>query len=625
MGTVSKFGSAEKRLLDPSNAALEGQARVNAEIFTAVEILGRKLERVEAERDRLARRLALIESGATVDEKTGKLYLPALPAQAHAPAAAATPKWIGVAAMMSSAVALFALGLVLFREPAPALTKDQVALLESLRNTQFTQLSPDNKGWKSLENETAESANAGPAGIPPNTPPAVTSAAPAVSAPTTQAAVAATPAQPAPAPAAAQSPAPATTARAAQLPSPSELARLEQTAEAAKPLAAPVPSDTPPPLPLTATGKAANTNVPEINPQTVLIPGEDVIPGKTSKKIAKKAAVPAQDSEDTADNDRADNSSAKTGNIVPASAVAGGMAPDENLPKKLALLQKRAYKGVPEAQHDLATLYAAGTVVPQDYHRAAFWFTKAADNGVANANYNMGVIYHQGLGVPVDMAKALDWYARAAELGHPEAMYNLGIAYIEGIGTKTDIPKGVSYFKRAAKAGVVQAAYNLGVLYESNFIGPIDTRKAIEWYKVAAKAGHKGAQEALARLEAKGDVKGAVAAADSGAQAQTLANKVEPAAGGDEETSEGDASPVSENAGTLRSNSGPKTLLADIQRILIKQGALPGNPDGVLTQQTEDAIRASQKKFGLTEDGQPSRQLLEKLLEAPPTEERPFP
>jgi peptidoglycan hydrolase-like protein with peptidoglycan-binding domain len=154
----------------------------------------------------------------------------------------------------------------------------------------------------------------------------------------------------------------------------------------------------------------------------------------------------------------------------------------------------------------------------------------------------------------------------------------------------------------------VQAAYNLGVLYESNFIGPIDTQKAAEWYKVAAKAGHTGARDALARLGSGN------AAADSGDQAQTLADKVEPAAGSDEETGEGDSSPRAKSA-----HNGPKTLLADIQRILIKQGVLPGKADGVLSQQTEDSIRAAQKKFGLTEDGQPSQDLLEKLLQAPPT------
>ena len=563
MSTVNKFGTT--RLLDPSNANLDGQARVNAEIFTAVEILGRKLERVEAERDRLARRLALIESAATVDEKTGKLYLPVVMNQDAAPHREyATPKWIASASLMSSAVALFALGLVLFRTPEPALTKDQLAVLDSLRNSQFTQLAPESKGWKDLATAAPDNNTPIVSSETPTTPPAAAIAQP----------------QPVPAQQTAEAP-------AVKPPDTSGLAKPERTAEVPKAAdtqgVAPVLTNalTPPPLP-SKTATAEKAEAPE----------------KAPVKLAKKTAPPT---ETAAAPD-------KTATVIPTSENNGGIAPDTALPEKLAQLEKRAYQGIPEAQHDLATLYAAGTLVPQDYHRAAYWFTKAADGGVANAHYNMGVIYHQGLGVPVDLVKALGWYEKAAELGHPEAMYNLGIAYIEGIGTKVDIEKGVSYFKRAANAGVVQAAYNLGVLYESNFIGPIDTKKAAEWYQVAAKQGHTEARDALARLKGGGSS----ATPDSGDQALTLADKVEPAAGGGEEAGEGDSSPSGEG-----SHSGPKSLLADIQRIFIKQGLLPGKPDGVLSQQTEDVIRASEKKLGLTVDGQPSQELLEKLLQAP--------
>jgi TPR repeat protein len=605
MGEVSKIAAA--RLLDPTNAALDGQARVNAEIFTAVEILGRKLERAESERDRLARRLALFESAATVDEKTGKLYLPVVanqdaPAQKHH----TVPRWMVATTLMSSAVALFALGLVLFREPAPALTKEQLAALDSLSGMQFTQLTPENKGWRSLATEPQQSAPVTAAGEAPQQPaPAQASAAPAAPQPDTSIAQTTAPATPAP-------PAPA-----AQLPDSAELAKMEQAAEAPKPAeapapalniaATPVPSTEPPPLPGTSSAVTA-----AVDPQKVLIPGEDNIPEKTVKA--------AQADDNGPDKNKTDDKTAGS-SVVPKSGSAGGIVPDAFTDKKLVTLQKRAYQGIPEAQHDLATLYAAGSVIPQNYRRAAFWFTKAADGGVANAHYNMGVIYHQGLGVPVDLAKALGWYEKAAELGHPEAMYNLGIAYIEGVGTKVDIDKGVSYFKRASKAGVAQAAYNLGVLYESNFIGPIDLKKATEWYAVAAKQGHEQARDALARLQQAGGSTEALAK-DTGDQARTLADKVEPSAGGDEEMGEGDSSPVSENK---KASDGPKTLLGDIQRILIKQGLLPGKADGVLSPQTEDVIRSIQKKFGLTEDGQPSQELLEKLLQAPPAANKAFP
>lgn len=522
MGTVNKFGVA--KLLDPTHRDLDGQARVNAEIFTAMEILGRKLERVEDERDRLARRLALIESAATVDEKTGKLYLPVvmdtvLPMRAvdHA-----TPKWIASASLMSSAIALFALGLVLFREAPPALTKEQLAILDSMKGPQFAMLAPESKGWKHLETEEPqESVNPAPAVAEQSLPLVAESPKPEI--------------------AAAEPPAP-----------PVET-----------PVVAAVPVE---PIPLV---KPAETKVAAEEPKPT--------PAPELKAVEKK--------EDPA----------------PVTAVAAAetsrIPPDPALPEKLAQLEKRAYQGVPEAQHDMATLYASGKMVPQNYKRSIYWFTQAADNGVANAHYNLGVIYHQGLGVKADMQRALGWYEKAAELGHPEAMYNLGIAYIEGIGTKTDIAKGVSYFKRAANAGVAQAAYNLGVLYESNFIGAIDKDKAIEWYQMAVNEGHTEAHTAIDRL------RGAIATND---QALTLAEMAEPAAG-DEEIGEGDSSPADE---------GRNNLLAQIQQELIRQGLLPDEATGVMTPQTEDAIRAYQKKLSLTADGQPSRELLDKILKA---------
>ncbi len=279
------------------------------------------------------------------------------------------------------------------------------------------------------------------------------------------------------------------------------------------------------------------------------------------------------------------------------SAAAGGIAPDSTLTGDLATLQKRAYAGVPAAQHDLATLYAAGNGVAQDYARARFWFTQAADQGVANASYNLGVIYHQGLGVKADMKTALYWYKRAADRGHPEAMYNLGISYIEGIGTKTDIPKGVAYFEKAANAGVSQAAYNLGVLYESNFIGPINMPEAIKWYRLAAKQGHPRAEAALQRIE--GDAIKTRDNVDGAGQAAPRVGDITPAAGGNADE--------------------PHTLLGDIQRILIRQGLLTGEPNGALNQQTQAAILVAERKLGMTQDGQPSEALLDRLLQMPPT------
>ncbi len=621
MSASDKFATA--RPLDPAHTELQGQARVNAEIFTAVEILGRKLQRSETERDRLTQRLALIESAATVDEKTGKLYLPVVMDPAMPPQASsvyATPKWMVTASLMSSAIALFALGLVLFRDPVSPLTKEQLAVLNSLQGPQFASLAPDNKGWKYLGTEQLE------------TPATVASQMPKPATP----------------------PIPPQQAAGPKLPDAAELAKLEKTAQPPKPVEVVVVKPMPlPKPPVTVAEKSGIVKTAEAKLEKISLPPEITTVRKTAEKAAPVPAVAVVPAAPKVAEKKPEPAAVSTPVVAPkvatvaappaavtpvpppvaappvaASPVAAttpttatpvaatpavaenipAPAPDTTLPAKLADLEKRAYQGIPEAQHDLATLYASGKLVAQNYPRAIYWFTKAADGGVANAHYNLGVIYHQGLGVTADMPKALSWYEKAAELGHPEAMYNLGIAYIEGVGTKTDIEKGVSYFKRAAKAGVAQAAYNLGVLYESNFIGPIDKDKAIEWYQMAANEGHTAAQEAITRMKAP-----AVATND---QALTLADMVEPAAG--TKTVPGSPPQADDSSKPPPLQDAQKKLVAAIQQALIRQGLLPGTADGVMTPQTEDAIRVYQKKVGLMDDGMPSQILLDKVLQTVP-------
>src|SRR5690606_15482327 len=86
------------------NDALSHQERVNMEMFKAISLLGRKLERAEGERERLIRRLIQIESSATVDEETGKLYLPVVTGNAPPPQIIERrpPSWQGLSSVLSS-------------------------------------------------------------------------------------------------------------------------------------------------------------------------------------------------------------------------------------------------------------------------------------------------------------------------------------------------------------------------------------------------------------------------------------------------------------------------------------------------------------------------------------------
>ena len=296
------------------------------------------------------------------------------------------------------------------------------------------------------------------------------------------------------------------------------------------------------------------------------------------------------------------------------SPLAALMPVDAALPKVIKDIERQAYDGNAEAQHDLAAIYTAGHGgVTQDYKRAAFWFEQAAKGGVANARYNLGVLYHQGIGVNRDLEKALDWYKEAAELNHPEAQYNLGIAYIEGIGLEYDPDKAARYFENAADAGVMEAAYNLGLIYENGLLGKARPDEALMWYKRAADKGSPEAQAALNQLAKSLDMKiGDVNA---------LVEKVERRQAGrnddaQPEAVEYDANPAARSGKSSyvtpldAEQQARRAMTAQAQQYLMDAGLYPGPADGMNGPLTQDAVRAYQIENDLGASGDVSEELL---------------
>ena len=583
------------------------QERVNAEMFKAIEILGRKLDRhneVQSDaREALNRRLALIESAATVDEKTGKLYLPVVmeaPAVQVQPAAG-VPKWMLATTLLSGAVAVLALAIVVFRPVPPSLTEQQLAVLNALAETRMGALTGP------LAPNAKDSGNWQPVEAAEDTPPPASELA-----------------APAPAESSAQAPAPETStpetpaaetsgtddalATAPPQPeAPPAVAVTTATQDSTPPVAddniavAPAPAAAPaaPPVSLAAPDATPAAPVmPEAVTKAVTADEDEAAPA--SEKTAPAKTAPA----------KAEKPKAKAAANEPPPLVAGlDIGRDASLPQDLVPVETRAMEGVPAAQHDLATIYAAGKQVPQDYKRAVYWFAQAADGGIANADYNLGVMFQQGLGVKKDAAKAIGWYAKAADLGHPEAMYNLGIAYIEGVGAKRNVDEGIKYFTQAADAGVAQAAFNLGVLYESGFGGGIDLATARSWYEKAAKTGHKDARAALARLDAQmGQQADAppIAPPAAAPAAKTSAKASAPPAAA---LTDADLVEPPQAAAPAYTND----LVGKVQRALIRNGLLPAPASGVMDARTEDAIRAWQAGHNLPADGVPSLDLLGQL------------
>ena len=81
----------------------------------------------------------------------------------------------------------------------------------------------------------------------------------------------------------------------------------------------------------------------------------------------------------------------------------------------------------PEALRHLATLYAEGQGVPQDFTQAAEWYRRAAEQGLADAQYNLASIYANGDGINTDFAAAYLWFTLAAGQGDADAERGLEV------------------------------------------------------------------------------------------------------------------------------------------------------------------------------------------------------
>jgi TPR repeat protein len=155
-----------------------------------------------------------------------------------------------------------------------------------------------------------------------------------------------------------------------------------------------------------------------------------------------------------------------------------------NLAKKndlqgMQVLIDDAKNGIAEAQFVLASMYAKGQGVPQNYQEAIKWYyqlaekqgtnneeiifdydwrksnipqalkllTNDAEKGIANAQNNLGMIYAHGQDVLQDDKRALNWYRLAAENGSYRAKYNLGLMYAKGQGAPKDEQKAIKWFR----------------------------------------------------------------------------------------------------------------------------------------------------------------------------------
>lgn len=343
--------------------------------------------------------------------------------------------------------------------------------------------------------------------------------------------------------------------------------------------------------PLTQPGQATNT--PDTAP-----PSQPIVTG----------SLPAAKAAPQAPSTATPQTKPATPQVQP---VKGPLPPAEIGPHALRI---SAAAGNAAAQFEIASRFAEGKVITQDFAKAAAWYQKAAAKGLASAQYRLGTLYEKGRGVPLDKTSARIWYERAAEKGNVKAMHNLAVIYANGGQGKRNFARAAIWFRKAAELGLADSQYNLGILSERGLGTRKNVIEAYKWFAIAARNGDQEASSRKAVLEqtlAGQDLVKARLAAQTwqAAPMVTIANKVTAPKGGWKNLDRA-AKPA---PGPAAQPALGREAIIETQKLLNQIGYTAGPADGVLGAQTREAIREFQSGNAMKVTGAVSTALLDKL------------
>lgn len=98
-----------------------------------------------------------------------------------------------------------------------------------------------------------------------------------------------------------------------------------------------------------------------------------------------------------------------------------------------------------------------GDGCPVDMVFAAYFYRRAAFRGLAEAQHALAFLYATGQGVGRNEALAVSWFEAAARQGHISAQHNLGVMFAEGRGVSRSESAAVRWFYQAALGGSADA------------------------------------------------------------------------------------------------------------------------------------------------------------------------
>ncbi len=272
-----------------------------------------------------------------------------------------------------------------------------------------------------------------------------------------------------------------------------------------------------------------------------------------------------------------------------------------------AALREAADSGDPKALFEVGSRYAEGRGVKTDMAAAAKWYERSAELGLAPAQYRIGNFYEKGTGVERDIAKAKTWYQLAAEQGNASAMHNLAVLYAMGADGVADNDSAARWFVMAAELGVKDSQFNLGILAAKGVGVPQDLEESYKWFALVAKTGDRDAA-------AKRDEVANALRPEQLAKARAAVELWKPKSV-DPESNVVEIPEGWDDSGTKTASIDMKKAVANIQKILNKNGYEAGGADGVMGEKTKNAIMAFQTDNGLEPTGVIDEKLVKLLLE----------
>lgn len=88
-------------------------------------------------------------------------------------------------------------------------------------------------------------------------------------------------------------------------------------------------------------------------------------------------------------------------------------------PQAVAIWQRWANQGNPDAAYNLAVIHQYGDGVPLDYAKAMAWYRMAAEKGDKVSQFQIGLMYQNGQGVEANQEEAHRWFDESAAPSPP--------------------------------------------------------------------------------------------------------------------------------------------------------------------------------------------------------------